>query len=101
MNLFEGRHMAQFCARCKGVMLGDTPRQIIDGKVYHLSCGWQLEREALRNINPDKGETYADTLPPRSWSDTDIPPRGDAGVASNPQGDVQGHPVPLHWTSNQ
>ncbi len=104
MNLFQGRNMAQFCERCKGVMLGDTPRQIIDGKVYHIYCGWKLEQESIRRI-PDKlidlGGDDADPLPERSGGDISIPSRGDASSASNPQGDVQSHPIPLHWTSNQ
>ena len=93
--------MSQFCARCHGVMLGDTPRQIIDGKVYHLSCGWKLEQEAIRGINADKGETYADTLPPRSGSTPSVPEHGDECRTANPEGNATGSPVPLHWTSHQ
>ena len=93
--------MSQFCALCKGVMLGDTPRQIIDGKVYHLSCGWKLEQEAIRGINADKGETYADTLPPRDVSAPSVPEHRDTCRPANPEGNATGSPVPLHWTSHQ
>lgn len=93
--------MAQFCNRCKGVMLGDTPRKIIDGKVYHLHCGWKLEQESVRKISDQLGDYDADTLPERSGGNPGIPQRGDASSASNPQGDVQSNPIPLHWTSHQ
>lgn len=75
MNFFEGRNMAQFCAHCNGVMLGDMPRQIIDSRVYHLSCGWKLEQEAIRRISDNVN--------------TVEPPKDETGAQ------------PLHWVSQQ
>lgn len=101
MNLFEGRNMAQFCERCKGVMLGDTPRQIIDGKVYHLSCGWQLEREALRKISDQLGGDDADPISERSGGDATLPSQRAESSALDTKSTVQSNPIPLHWTSHQ
>lgn len=35
------------CVRCKGLMLGDIPRSIIAGDVYHLRCGARVVEEKL------------------------------------------------------
>lgn len=104
MNLFSGltgRQAMTLCHRCGLQLSAQEPRSMIDDKIYHLYCKWKLEQQAVRNINASKGETYADTLPERSGGDTSIPQRGDASSTSNPQGDVQSHPIPLHWTSHQ
>lgn len=82
-------------------MLGDTPRKIIDGKVYHLHCGWKLEQEAIRDINADKGETYADTVSERCGGDASVSPQRDERGAPDSEGHVSGVPTPLHWTSHQ
>lgn len=104
MNLFEGRNMAQFCNRCKGVMLGDTPRKVIDGKVYHIYCGWKLEQEAIRRI-PDRlvdlGGDDADTLHQGGGSDATVLEQRDTNSTPDSPSDKQGQPRPLHWTSHQ
>lgn len=96
--------MAQFCTRCKGVMLGDTPRQIIDGKVYHIYCGWKLEQESIRRI-PDKlidlGGDDADPISERSGGDATLPSQRAESSALDTKSTVQSNPIPLHWTSHQ
>ena len=104
MFFTERSNTMQICNRCKLVIATPEPREVLDGKALHLYCKWKLEQEAIRRI-PDKlidlGGDDADPLPERSGGDISIPSRGDASSASNPQGDVQSHPIPLHWTSNQ
>lgn len=94
------------CNRCEGVLQSDTPRDVYEGGVYHVYCGWKLRRQhaeqkAIRDINADKGETYADTLPPRNGSTPSVPEHGDTCRPANPEGNATGSPVPLHWTSHQ
>lgn len=37
--------MSIACARCSVFVRPTDPRKIIDGKVYHLYCGWKVENE--------------------------------------------------------
>jgi len=57
MNLFEGRRRLtmQPCKRCGGLLQSDTPRDIVEGDVMHIWCGWKVrrarqEQEAVRSI---------------------------------------------------
>lgn len=34
----------QRCARCGGVLQSDTPRDVIENRVYHIYCGWKIRR---------------------------------------------------------
>lgn len=84
----------------------DTPRDVYDGGVYHVYCGWKLrkqhaEQEAVRNISADKGAPHADTVPEGGGGDTGVPQQRAERGAPSAQGDVPGDPVPLHWTSHQ
>lgn len=82
-------------------MLGDTPRQVIDGKVYHLYCGWKTEQEAIRRISDQLGEDDADPVPKGGGGDATIPPQRTESGAINSESTVQSNPIPLHWTSHQ
>jgi len=46
----------QYCERCKGELQPETPRDVIEGKVYHIYCGWKVMRqkewEAVQAIKP-------------------------------------------------
>ena len=46
----------QYCERCKKDLQPETPRDVIEGKVYHIYCGWkfkkQQEWEAVQAIKP-------------------------------------------------
>ena len=35
------------CAKCFGIMLADTPRSLIAGRVYHIRCGTVALQEKL------------------------------------------------------
>lgn len=35
----------QPCARCGGVLQSDTPRDVIENRVYHIYCGWKIRRK--------------------------------------------------------
>lgn len=68
----------QVCNRCGGMLQTDTPRDVYDGGVYHVYCGWKLrkqhaEQEAVRNISADKGAPHADTVPEGGGGDTVFP----------------------------
>lgn len=66
----------QFCARCQGVMLGDTPRQIMDGKVLHLYCFWKITEGDKPRIPPrlvNLGEDYDDTTHNRGGGGPSLP----------------------------
>jgi len=96
----------QMCNRCEGVLQSDTPRDVYEGGVYHIYCGWKLRRQhaeqkAIREINPDKGETYADTLPQGSGGAASVPAQRDESRSVDTQGTLQDVPRALHWTSNQ
>lgn len=57
----------QLCTRCGGLLQSDTPRDVVDDKVYHIFCGWKVrrkreEQEAVRNISDLAGGDHADTL---------------------------------------
>lgn len=65
----------QVCAKCGKFLKHDTPRQVIDGKVYDLHCGWNLEQAAIRRIS--------DTL----------------NIAATPKDESGAQP--LHWVSQQ
>lgn len=67
----------QPCARCGGVLQPETPRDIIDNKVYHFYCGWKIrrrreEQEAIRNISTKVEESHADTLHQGSGSSSGV-----------------------------
>lgn len=36
-----------FCARCKGILLGDTIKRVIGGKYYHIYCSGKIFEEKL------------------------------------------------------
>lgn len=96
----------QMCNRCGGMLQSDTPRDVYNGGVYHVYCGWKLrrqhaEQEAVRNISADKGETYANPLPERSGGTDGVSSGGDASSVVDTKSTVQSNPVPLHWTSHQ
>lgn len=59
MNLFEGRRRLtmQPCKRCEGLLQSTSPRDVFEGGVYHLHCGWKVrrlkaEQEAQQDIAP-------------------------------------------------
>ena len=57
----------QPCTRCGGLLQSDTPRDVIDDKVYHVYCGWKIrrkieEQKAVRDISAGKEGDDADTL---------------------------------------
>ena len=58
MNLFSGRRqIMQVCNRCGGMLQSTTPRDVYDGGVYHLWCGFKVrridaEKKAVRDIAP-------------------------------------------------
>ena len=67
----------QPCVRCGGLLQSDTPRDVIDDKVYHVYCGWKIrraieEKKAIRNISAEKGEGHADTLHQGSRSSSGV-----------------------------
>ena len=74
MMFFTRRNYMQMCNRCGAMLQADTPRDLFEGGVYHIYCGWKLrrqkeEKEALRN----KGVNNADTLPKGSRGDASVP----------------------------
>lgn len=85
-------------------MLGDTPRKVIDGKVYHIYCGWKLEQEAIRRI-PDRlvdlGGDDADTLHQECRSDDGILKQRVENSTLDSESNIPGQPRKLHWTSHQ
>lgn len=51
------REIMQVCNRCGGLLQSTSPRDVFDGGVYHLWCGWKVrrlkaEKEAVRDIAP-------------------------------------------------
>ena len=65
-----------FCERCKGVMLGDTPREVVDRKVYHLYCHWKMTQGNLPRVPPrlvNLGEDHDDTLREGRGSNPSLP----------------------------
>lgn len=66
----------QYCERCKGEMTGSTPREVKDGKVFHLYCFWKITvgnqpRTPPRLIN--LGEDHDDTTRHRAGSNPHLP----------------------------
>lgn len=39
---------------CNGILQKADPRQIIDGKVYSLNCGWKLEKQLKEKKDADQ-----------------------------------------------
>ena len=102
----NGRQIMQMCNRCGGMLEATTPRDVIDGGVYHVYCGWKLrqqraEQEAIRNINPDKGERHANTLPKGNGSGSVLHNERNPDSPPDSQSSVQEQPRALHWSSNQ
>ena len=96
----------QMCNRCEGVLQSDTPRDVYEGGVYHVYCGWKLRRQhaeqkAIRDINAHKGGTYADPLPGESGGTTSVPAQRDECGSLDTESNLQSVPTRLHWTSNQ
>lgn len=70
----------QMCNRCGNMLQTDTPRDVFEGGVFHIYCGWKLrrqraEQEAVRNIDPQKGVQDADTLSKGSGSNDVLRPK--------------------------
>lgn len=66
----------QFCARCQGVMLGDTPREVVGTKIYHLYCYWKITVGNQPRVPPrlvNLGEDHDDTTRHRGGSNPRIP----------------------------
>lgn len=97
--------MSQFCARCQGVMLGDTPRAILNGKVLHIYCHWYLTTRNKPRVPPRlvnlTGEKDADTLQQEGGGGSNVRSDGNESSAINPEGSTQSTPRRLHWTSHQ
>lgn len=77
----------QVCNRCGGLLQSDTPRDVFDGGVYHIFCGWKLrrkkeEQEAVRNI---KGVSDANTLHQGSGGGADVRHERNEDTPRNPE----------------
>lgn len=97
--------MSQFCARCQGLMLGDTPRAILNGKVLHIYFHWKLTvgsqpREAPPLINLI-GERNENPLQQDRRGSSGVHAVGNTDSPSDSESDILGKPRRLHWTSNQ
>lgn len=97
--------MTQYCHRCHNTMTPETPRQVLDGRVYHVYCYWKMTTGNQPRVPPPLidliGDGHANQLQQVTrgnnnvWSD-----RNEIGAVTS-ESDIQSAPVRLHWTSNQ
>lgn len=41
------------CKRCEGIIQTESPRKIVDGDVYHLHCGFKVEKEKTDQLGKE------------------------------------------------
>lgn len=87
---FRSKPIMQVCSRCGGFMAGIVPRKIIDGKVYHLHCGWKMEQEQIRKISDKLGGDDADTIHQGGGSNATVLEQRDKNSTPGSSSDTQG-----------
>jgi hypothetical protein len=58
-RLLFGSNNLQMCKRCGNQIFSDTPRDVIEGKVYHVYCGWKILKEKewkMTEVNPSSNQ---------------------------------------------